>query len=51
MRAPRVGDTGAIVHVHASGGEAAGYTVEAVSADGYTIWLADFLPDEIEADV
>jgi hypothetical protein len=51
MRPPRVGDTGAIVHVYAANGEAACYIVECVDAEGYTLWLADFLPDEIEADL
>lgn len=51
MRPPRVGDTGAIVHVYATDAGAAGYIVECVDAEGYTLWLADFLPDEIEADV
>lgn len=49
MRPPRVGDTGVIVHVFAADGEAAGYIVESVDAEGYTVWLADFLPGEVEA--
>jgi hypothetical protein len=51
MRPPRVGDSGAVVHVYCAEGGAAGYVVECVDAEGYTVWLADFLPDEIEADV
>jgi hypothetical protein len=51
MRPPRVGDTGAIVHVYAGDGGAAGYIVESVDEDGYTVWLADFLPEEVEANV
>ena len=48
MRAPQIGDMGAIVHIYLVDGEASGYVVENVAADGNTIWLADFLPDEIE---
>ncbi len=51
MRPPQIGDVGAIVHVHAVDSGVAGYLVECVDAEGYTVWLADFLPDEIEADV
>jgi len=51
MRPPRVGDTGAIVHVYATEGEAAVYIVESVDADGYTVWLADFRAEEIEPSV
>jgi hypothetical protein len=47
MRAPRVGDTGSIVNIYTSEGEVTGYMVEEVDMDGNTIWLADFMPDEI----
>jgi hypothetical protein len=48
-RAPQVGDEGTVVWVegHPAGG--ARYTVESVDPDGYTVWLADFEPDELEA--
>ena len=48
MRPPRIGDTGAIVHIYSVDDKATGYMVENVAPNGYTIWLADFLPDEIE---
>lgn len=51
MRPPRVGDAGAIVHVYATDGGDTCYIVESVDADGYTVWLADFLSEEIEANV
>lgn len=47
QRAPRIGDTGTVVHVHAVDGAAKAYTVEDVDASGYTIWLADFHLDEL----
>ena len=48
MRPPRIGDTGAIVPIYSVDDKATGYMVENVAPNGYTIWLADFLPDEIE---
>lgn len=42
-RAPQVGDVGAIVHF---GKEVC--IVECVDSDGYTVWLADFLIEELE---
>ena len=45
---PQIGDTGAIVHIYSVDGEVTGYMVENVASNGYTIWLADFLPDEVE---
>jgi hypothetical protein len=47
-RPPRIGDTGTIVHINSVDGKTTGYMVEKVAPNGYTIWLADFLPDEIE---
>ena len=44
MRAPKVGDTGIIVHVNDDGA----YIVEEVDASGNCIWLADFQPHELE---
>jgi hypothetical protein len=46
-RTPQIGDEGTIVHVYTTDGKAAGYVVENVNQEGYTIWLADFLPEEI----
>ena len=46
FRAPRIGDTGAVVMVYDQPGE--GYTVEAVSRDGRTEWLLEFSPDDLE---
>lgn len=48
-RSPCVGDTGIIVYIYASDGEDTIYAVENVEAEGHTIWLADFLSDEIAA--
>ena len=48
MRPPCIGDTGVIVHIDSVDDKATGYIVEKVAPNGYTIWLADFLPDEIE---
>lgn len=44
QRPPRVGDTGAVVHIN---GVAESYTVECVDSKGYTVWLADFCPEEL----
>jgi len=44
-RAPQIGDEGIIVEVLDSGKE---YIVENVTPDGYTVWLADFVADELE---
>lgn len=51
MRPPRVGDTGTIVNVDTVDGEDTGYMVENVDVEGNTIWLADFLPNEIAPDM
>ncbi len=45
VRQPRVGDLGTIVNVL---GENA-FTVECVDEGGLTLWLADFLTEELEA--
>jgi len=42
-RPPRVGDIGTIVHLAQSF-----CIVESVDSEGYTIWLADFLVEELE---
>lgn len=43
-RSPRVGDIGAICHVHNPGN----VLVEMVNYDGLTVWLADFEVEELE---
>jgi len=45
-RPPLVGDEGAIVHIPPETN--AWCMVECVTGDGSTIWLADFMPDELE---
>ncbi len=47
-RSPRVGDCGTVVHVYAPNDPNTSYSVECVNRDGYTVWLADFAPNEIE---
>ena len=47
-RAPAIGDTGSLIDIlHAPDG-AVDYVVEASGPDGVTIWLGEFLADEIE---
>ncbi len=49
MRPPRVGDIGAVVFIHSDENQALSCcTVECVDEEGYTVWLADFLPEELE---
>lgn len=47
-RAPRVGDEATICHQYAPDDPSAAMAVEMVDRRGMTIWLADFLPDELE---
>ena len=44
---PKVGDIGTIVHITTNSKEPI-YIVEKTNSLGQTIWLADFLQDEIE---
>jgi hypothetical protein len=44
-RAPSVGDLATVVNVLEPG---TAFVVEAVDADGYTIWLADFCREELQ---
>jgi hypothetical protein len=44
-RPPKIGDEGAIVHVLEVG---KAFIVENVAANGYTVWLADFVAEELE---
>ena len=48
-RPPRVGDRGTVVLVQAERGGPRCCTVEMVDAEGYTVWLADFEAEELEA--
>ena len=48
MRPPAIGDVGTIVMVHRTAAEIVAYTVECVGNDGDTIWLSDFLPEEVQ---
>jgi hypothetical protein len=34
--------------VHRTAQEIVGHSIESVDNEGYTIWLADFLPEEIQ---
>ncbi|HEY5137901.1 MAG TPA: hypothetical protein VIJ25_01080 [Methylococcales bacterium] len=45
-RSPRVGDRGTIVHIPP--GINSRCIVECLDKDGFTIWLADFVIDELE---
>ena len=47
-RPPRVGDVGTIVHFYEVNDPSAPFVVESVDRNGFTIWLADFYPDELE---
>jgi hypothetical protein len=47
-RPPQLGDVGVIVHVYSKDGMISGYIVECLAKNGYTIWLADFVPEELE---
>ena len=46
-RAPRIGDTGTIVHLVEKGGVVIGGVVEKTDAQGLTMWLADFAVEEL----
>ena len=46
-RAPRLGDLGTVVYVHHQDSVPALYTVEAVYPNGHTLWVADFVPEEL----
>lgn len=47
-RAPQVGDEATICHQYDPKDLEAPVVVEMVDRSGMTIWLADFLPDELE---
>lgn len=42
-RPPKIGDVGTIVHFQKDF-----CVVEKVDSEGYTVWLADFIPEELE---
>ena len=42
-RSPQIGDIGTIVHLAENF-----YIVENVNSQGYTVWVADFLTEELE---
>jgi Domain of unknown function (DUF4926) len=44
-RPPRVGDVGRIVHIYDSG---KAYVVEMTDSKGLAVWIADFVPQELE---
>jgi hypothetical protein len=47
-RAPRVGDLATVVFVLEPG---CAFVAEAVDTEGYTLWLADFLAEELQLEV
>jgi hypothetical protein len=48
QRPPGVGDLGTIVDILHAPGVPDGYVVESSGEDGVTIWLGDFLAEELE---
>lgn len=48
QRAPAVGDVGTLLDVLTAPGVADRYVVESSDGHGTTIWLGDFLADELE---
>jgi hypothetical protein len=46
-RPPQLGDVGTVVHVGYRDSMPALYIVEAVDPNGHTLWLADFVPEEL----
>jgi hypothetical protein len=46
-RPPRIGDEAIICHLYDSRAPNAPVAVEMVDSEGRTVWLADFLPDEL----
>jgi hypothetical protein len=47
-RAPRVGDRATVCEMYDRKDPGAPVAVEMVDAQGMTVWLADFAPDELE---
>jgi hypothetical protein len=50
QRPPAIGDTGTIVNILQAAGLPDNYVVESCDRDGNTIWLGDFLAEELELD-
>lgn len=50
QRAPRIGDTGAIVDILHAAGLPDHYVVESSGPDGITIFLGEFVAEELEAE-
>jgi hypothetical protein len=50
QRLPRIGDKGTIVDILHASGLPESYVVESSGADGVTIWLGDFSPEELEVE-
>jgi hypothetical protein len=49
QRSPAVGDIGTIVDILHAPGCAESYVVESSGANGVSVWLGDFLADELES--
>jgi hypothetical protein len=47
-RAPRIGDVGTIIHEYDPSHSGAPVVVEMVDEEGMTVWLADFVCEELE---
>lgn len=47
-RAPKIGDTAAVVHEYDPSDPMAPVCIECVDSQGNTVWLADFDKDELE---
>jgi hypothetical protein len=48
-RAPEIGDIGTIVHkLKIQNNQTQGYIVECIDKNGFTIWLSDFVSEELE---
>jgi hypothetical protein len=48
LRQPIIGDIGTVVHITEINPDEWSYTIECVSEDGRTYWLAEFINEEIE---
>jgi hypothetical protein len=48
QRPPAVGDIGHLIDIFSAPGAPDDYVVEACGPDGVTIWLGDFLAEELE---
>lgn len=48
QRPPRIGDVGTIVDIVDANAVPTGYVVECSGPDGRTIWLSDFIAEELD---